>query len=160
MKSSRLSAATKLSAVRRFFHTICLYSSIQGGIQIVDEGLENIERGLFTNIMSQVVEPKVSQFVEMCSGTELRTMIVGGTRILTESNLVTSNLEVWGKLVKSLVLIVIASEKKPVGAISITGATMLSAFEGGQILPNPANSIQLILNLSTQHCRLRNQPQR
>ncbi len=132
MKSTRAGAATKLACVRRFFHTICVYSSMNGGSQTVDEGLEKIERGLVANLIATVFEPKVSKFACTCSGMELRRMIVGGTRILIDSSAIASNLEIWGKLAKMLVSIIMASEKKPISAGSTVGVSVLSMIEGSE----------------------------
>ena len=130
MKSTRAGAATKVSAVRRLFHTLSVYSSIYGGNLLVDEGLEKIEGGLVANLVAQVFEPKVSKFTGTCSGMELRRMIVGATRILTESSVIAGNLETWGKLAKISLSIIIASEKKPLTAAATASVSLLSVVEG------------------------------
>lgn len=130
MKSTRTGAATKVSAVRRFFHTICVYSGIHGGNLLVDEGLEKIEMGLVANLVGQVFEPKVSKFAGTCSGIELRRMIVGATRILTESPAVAGNPETWGKLAKTSLSIIIASEIKPLRAATV--GVVQSPTEGAE----------------------------
>ena len=59
-------------------------------------------------------------------------MIVGGTRILIDSSAIAGNLEIWGKLAKLLVSIIMASEKKPISAGSTVGVSVLSMIEGSE----------------------------
>ena len=131
MKNARVGAAAKTGCVRRFFHTMCVYSSVFGGKTLVDFGLENIERGLIGNLVGQVIEPQSNVFATQCSGIELRRMIVGGSRMLTESEVIGNNQELCGKLAKALLLIAGQCDKKSIGAVAQAGTTVLTMMEGG-----------------------------
>jgi len=131
MKNTRVGAAAKTGGVRRFFHTLCVYSSTFGGKALIDGGLENIERGLIGNLVGQVIEPQAANFVNQCSGLELRRMLVGGSRMLTESEAVGGNQQVWGKLASAMLTIAIASDKKSIGAAGAVGTTAITMMEGG-----------------------------
>ena len=129
MKNSRVGAAAKTGCVRRFFHSICMYSSVFGGKALIDFGLESIEAGLISTLATQVLGPQANSFATQCSGVELRRMIVGGTRMISESEIIGNNQELWGKIVSILLKIADQSDKKGIGAAAQAGASVLSMIE-------------------------------
>jgi exportin-2 (importin alpha re-exporter) len=130
MKNARAGAAVKNATVKRFFHSLCVFASSFGGKALIDDGLEAIDRGVAATLIAQVIEPKTAMFVGTCSGMELRRMIVGGTRILTESQTMGGSPEAWGGLARALVAVIVASDKKPIGAAATTGISVLAMMEG------------------------------
>lgn len=129
MKNSRVGAAAKTGCTRRFFHSMCVYSSVFGGKAMIDFGLENIERGLISTLAAQVLEPQSKTFAAQCSGVELRRMIVGGSRMLSESEVISNSPELWGKLACILLKIAGQCDKKSMGAAAQAGTSVLSMIE-------------------------------
>lgn len=89
---------------KQFIHSMCLFSALFGGT-VLFETLDKLTPGLPAMLVSQVWGQNRQLCAAVESVEEQQHVIYGATRLLCESPL-SGNAEVWGSLLKSVVLVV------------------------------------------------------
>lgn len=96
-ESAKISKTAAYS--RLFIHNLCLFSTTYGSKLLYDT-LESLTNGLIAMVVLNIWSVNHTQCANL-DKLEVKTMLIGGTKLLTETP-ITQRSDIWGNLFKSL----------------------------------------------------------